>query len=179
METAILANGCFWCTEAIFNRLKGVQSVTPGYSGGQRENPSYDQVSTGATGHAEAIQIQFDPSIISYEDLLDIFFHTHNPTTLNQQGNDIGTQYRSAIFYQSPSQKAASEKKIIELEQSHEFKDPIVTEIVPFEAFYEAEDYHKEYYEKNKDKPYCTFVINPKIAKLLSKYSEKVKEEYK
>ncbi len=179
METVTFANGCFWCTEAVFRRLKGVQSVIPGYSGGARANPSYEQVSTGATGHAEAIQIEFDPDIISYEDLLDIFFHTHNPTTLNRQGNDVGTQYRSAIFYHSENQKNTAEKAITELELSKEFKDPIVTEITQFEAFYPAEDYHRDYYEKNRNKPYCTFVINPKIQKLMSKYTEKVKEEYK
>ncbi|HRN96087.1 MAG TPA: peptide-methionine (S)-S-oxide reductase MsrA [Candidatus Levybacteria bacterium] len=178
METATLANGCFWCTETIFKRLKGVHKVTSGYTGGARKNPSYEQVSTGATGHAEAIQIEFDPSIIPFATLLDIFFHTHNPTTLNRQGNDIGTQYRSAIFYHDDEQKRIAQEKITELEIAQTFKDPIVTQIEPLEIFYPAEDYHKDYYEKNKDKPYCTFVINPKIAKLLEKYSEKVKEEY-
>lgn len=178
METATFANGCFWCTEAIFKRLKGVVSVTPGYSGGQREHPSYEQVSTGATGHAEAIQIEFDPNIISYADLLEIFFHTHNPTTLNQQGNDIGTQYRSAIFYHSPEQKKSAQEAIIMLEESKEYKDPIVTEITPFHAFYPAESYHKDYFDSNRDKPYCTFVISPKVKKLLQKYKDKVQEAY-
>lgn len=172
METAIFANGCFWCTEAVFQRLKGVHSVLPGYTGGARPNPSYDQVSTGATGHAEAIKIEFDPEVITYETLLDIFFHTHNPTTLNRQGNDVGTQYRSAIFYDTDEQKSLAEQKITELEVAHEFKDPIVTEVTNLETFYPAEDYHKDYYEKNKDKPYCTFVIRPKLQKLLEKYSQ-------
>jgi peptide-methionine (S)-S-oxide reductase len=179
MEIATLANGCFWCTEAIFRRLKGVTSVVSGYTGGARPNPSYDQVSTGATGHAEAIQIEFDPQEINFETLLDIFFHTHNPTTLNQQGNDIGTQYRSAIFYHDETQKKIAEQKITELELAKEFKDPIVTEITKFTEFYPAEEYHKDYYEKNKDKPYCTYVINPKLQKLLQKYSGKVREEFK
>ncbi len=175
---ATMAGGCFWCTEAVFQRLKGVQQVTSGYTGGKRENPSYDQVSTGVTGHAEAIQIKFDPSVISYEELLEIFFHTHNPTTLNRQGNDIGTQYRSAIFYHTEEQKKAAQDEITRLELSKEFTDPIVTQIEPFDVFYEAEENHKNYYEKNTDAPYCTFVINPKIQKLLSKYTDRVKEEY-
>lgn len=178
-ETATLANGCFWCTEAIFKRLKGVLSVIPGYSGGERENPSYEQVSTGATGHAEAIQITFDPSIISFDKILEIFWHTHNPTTLNQQGNDVGTQYRSAIFYHDEKQKEIAEKSKESFATSGTYKDPIVTEIVPFKAFYEAENYHKDYYEHNKNKPYCTFVISPKVSKLLKEFSSDVKEEYK
>lgn len=177
METATLANGCFWCTEAVFKRLKGVTTVTPGYTGGARPNPTYDQVSTGATGHAEAIQITFDPEIISFETLLDIFFHTHNPTTLNQQGNDVGTQYRSAIFYHDQKQKKIAEEIITMLELSETFKDPIVTEISEFTEFYPAEDYHKDYYEKNRNKPYCTFVITPKISKLIAQYSDNIKEE--
>lgn len=179
LETATVANGCFWCTEAIFKRLKGVVSVKPGYSGGQREKPNYDQVSTGATGHAEAIQIEFDPTILPYEKLLDIFFHTHNPTTLNQQGADIGTQYRSAIFYHDDRQKEIAEKVKDDLETSHFYKDPIVTEITPFTHFYEAENYHQDYYEKHADAPYCKFVIDPKLSKLLEKYGNDVKDEYK
>lgn len=178
-ETATFASGCFWCTEAIFKRLKGVMSVTSGYTGGKRENPSYEQVSTGATGHAEAIQITFDPTVIPYEKLLDIFWHTHNPTTLDQQGADIGTQYRSAIFYHTEKQKEAAEKSKKELEDSQTYSDPIVTEVKPFEAFYKAEGYHEDYYEKNPNAPYCTFVIDPKIHKLLQEYSNEVKEEYK
>ncbi len=178
METATFAGGCFWCTEAIFQRLKGVQNVTPGYSGGKRPNPTYEQVSTGVTGHVEAIQIEFDPSVIAYETLLDIFFHTHNPTTPNRQGNDVGTQYRSAIFHHNEEQKKAIDAKIAELEKSGEFTDPILTEVTPFEAFYPAEDYHHNYYENNSTKPYCTIVINPKLSKLLSQYSSQVKQEY-
>lgn len=179
IQTATFAGGCFWCTEAIFRRLKGVQSVTSGYTGGSMENPTYQDVSSGTTGHAEAIQIVFDPSIISYDQLLDIFWHTHNPTTLNQQGADQGTQYRSAIFYHDEEQKNLAEKSKEALESSHEFQDPIVTEIVPFTKFYKAEGYHDNYYENNKNAPYCTIVINPKIQKLLKEYSKEVKDEYK
>ena len=167
---ATFAGGCFWCTEALFRRLKGVISVTPGYAGGTVESPSYEQVCSGTTGHAEATQIEFDPAIIPFEKLLDIFWHTHNPTTLNQQGNDVGTQYRSVIFYHSPEQKEIAEKS----------KEPgFVTEIVPFANFYEAESYHKNYYDKNKDSSYCSFVIDPKIQKLLKDYNKEIKDEYK
>lgn len=179
LSTATISNGCFWCTEAIFKRLKGIFSVEPGYSGGYVENPSYEQVSSGTTGHAEAIQIEFDPSILPYEKLLDIFFHTHNPTTLNQQGNDIGTQYRSIIFYHNDKQKEIAEKVKRGLEESHLYSDPIVTEIVPFKAFYKAEDYHKDYYTNHRNAPYCTFVIDPKLHKFLKEYGNDVKEEYK
>jgi len=179
VETATLAGGCFWCTEAIFKRLKGVHSVLPGYSGGKRENPTYEQVCSGATGHAEAIQIEFDPTLIPFEKLLDIFWHTHNPTTLNQQGNDIGTQYRSSIFYHSEKQKEIAKKSEEALEKEKLYPDPIVTEIVPFEKFYEAENYHKDYFDKNQNQSYCNFVIDPKIHKLLKEYGNDVKEEYK
>lgn len=174
-DTATFASGCFWCTEAIFQRLKGVMSVIPGYTGGKRENPNYEQVSTGATGHAEAIQVTFDPSVIPYEKLLDIFWHTHNPTTLNQQGADIGTQYRSAIFYHNEKQKQAAEKSKKELEDSHMYQDPIVTEIVPYEAFYKAENYRENYYNNNQDAPYCTFVIDPKIQKTVTRLQHRRK----
>lgn len=174
-EIATLAGGCFWCTEAIFKRLKGVKSVVPGYAGGKVENPSYQQVSMGSTGHAEAIQIEFDPNSISFEKILDIFFHTHNPTTINQQGNDFGSQYRSVIFYHSENQRQISEKLKEELEEEEIFDKPIVTEIIPFTNFYLATDYHKNYYEKHKDDPYCTFVINPKLQKLLKEYKEDLK----
>lgn len=177
-EIATLAGGCFWCTEAIFRRLKGVESVVSGYSGGRRENPSYEQVSTGATGHAEAIQIEFDPSVISYEKLLEIFFHLHDPTTINMQGADEGTQYRSVIFYHSEEQKNIAEKVRDEIADSGYYKDPLVTEIVPFEAFYTAEEYHQEYYDNNKNQGYCSYVISPKIHKLLKEYKKEVKEEY-
>jgi len=178
-ETATLANGCFWCSEAVFKRLKGVTSVLPGYAGGIVKNPSYDQVCTGKTGHAESTQIEFDPKVISFEKILDIFWHTHNPTTLNRQGNDVGTQYRSAIFYHDEKQKELAEKSKKELEKEGVYKDSIVTEITPFKNFYVAEDYHKNYYESHKDAPYCNFVIDPKVHKLLQEYGNDVKEEYK
>lgn len=177
-EIATLANGCFWCSEAIFRRLKGVKSVLPGYSGGKVEDPSYEDVCTGRTGHAEAAQIEFDPEIISFEKLLDVFWHTHDPTTLNRQGADVGTQYRSAIFYHSDKQRDTAENSKRELEARRVYKDPIVTEIVPFKKFYIAEDYHKKYYEHNQDAQYCRFVIEPKIHKLLKQYGKDVKDEF-
>ncbi len=177
-EIATLANGCFWCSEAIFNRLKGVESVVPGYSGGRVEDPTYEDVCTGRTGHAEAAQIEFDPTVIPYEKLLDVFWHTHDPTTLNRQGNDIGTQYRSAIFYHNDKQREIAEKSKRRIEESGVYKDPIVTEIVPFKKFYIAEDYHKKYYEQHQDALYCRYVIDPKIQKLLKQYGKDVKEEF-
>lgn len=177
LETATFAGGCFWCTEAIFQRLKGVEKVTSGYTGGKRENPSYEQVSTGATGHAEAVQIVFDPSIIPYERLLDIFWATHDPTSLNQQGADIGTQYRSMIVYHNQEQKQQALASKTKVQQ--EYDNPIVTDIVPFEAFYPAEEYHQNFYDTNPVYPYCTVVINPKIQKLLEKFGNEVKESYK
>lgn len=177
-EIATLAGGCFWCTEAIFKRLKGVISVLPGYSGGTIPNPSYEQVCTGTTGHAEAIQIEFDPDQIPFSKILDIYWHTHNPTTLNQQGNDVGTQYRSEIFYHTDMQKEIAEKSLEEIAREKVYPDPIVTEIVPFTNFYVAEDYHKNYYERNKNLPYCNYVIDPKIHKLLEMYRADIKEEY-
>ncbi len=180
MEIATLANGCFWCTEAIFKRLKGVESVASGYTGGERKNPSYEQVSSGATGHAECLQIKFDPSIISYPTILDVFFATHDPTELNRQGNDVGTQYRSAIFWHTDKQKKAAEKKITELKDSGKYEDPIVTELMEFSGFYPAEEYHQDYYDQNRNvNMYCKIVIDPKIKKLLSQFGDKVKEEYK
>jgi peptide-methionine (S)-S-oxide reductase len=178
LEIATIANGCFWCTEAIFSRVKGIKSVIPGYSGGTASDPSYEQVCTGKTGHAEAIQIKFDPRIITFEKILNIFWHTHDPTTLNRQGNDAGTQYRSAIFYHDENQKKAAEKLKNELAEEGVFKDRIVTEITPFSNFYAAENYHKEYYENNRNAPYCSYVIDPKIEKLLLKYSDEIKQEY-
>ena len=177
VETVILANGCFWCTEAIFNRLKGVTSVVPGYAASQVENPSYKEVCTGRTGAAEATQITYDPSIISYDTLLEIFWHTHDPTTLNRQGNDIGTQYRSAIFYQNDEQKQDALASKEALERSGTYKKAVVTEIVPFSNFYPAEDYHKDYYDKNRSQGYCMFVIDPKVKKLLKEYKNVVKDE--
>lgn len=178
-ERATLAGGCFWCTEAIFKRLKGVEGVKSGYSGGVRKNPSYEQVSTGATGHAEAIQIEFDPQIIPYKKILEIFFHLHDPTTPNRQGNDEGTQYRSVIFYNNEEQKEEALTVRDEIAEEGIYKAPIITEIVPFENFYAAEQYHQNYYENNKNQGYCSYVIGPKIHKLLSKYSRDVKEEYR
>lgn len=178
MEIATLAGGCFWCTEAIFKRLKGVISVTPGYSGGSTEKPTYEEVSSGRTGHAETIQIEFDSTKISFDKILDVFWHTHNPTTLNMQGYDIGTQYRSIIFYHDEKQREVAEKSKKELEQWGVFKDKIVTQIVPFKNFYPAEEYHKDYFEKNSNAPYCTFVITPKIQKLFEKYGDEVRQEF-
>ncbi|MBI2028032.1 MAG: peptide-methionine (S)-S-oxide reductase MsrA [Candidatus Levybacteria bacterium] len=177
LETATLGGGCFWCTEAIFKRLKGVVSVMSGYAGGtggENSNPSYDQVSMGTTGHAESIQIKFDPSIISYEKILDVFFATHDPTTLNRQGADIGTQYRSIIFYHSAKQKQSAEESKEKLEKSAKFNSKIVTEILPFSTFYKAEEYHQSFYEKNQTSAYCQIVINPKIQKLLKEFKNDV-----
>jgi peptide-methionine (S)-S-oxide reductase len=179
LETATLAGGCFWCTEAIFKRLKGVESVLPGYAGGQVENPTYEQVSSGTTEHTEAIQIEFNPEQISLEKILDVFWHTHNPTTINQQGNDTGPQYRSIIFYHDEKQKEIAEKSKIEFEKQGIYKEKIVTEIIPFTNFCVAEDYHKNYYEKHKNDLYCDITIGPKIHKLMEKYGKDIKEEYK
>ena len=176
---ATLAGGCFWCTEAIFKRLKGATSVLPGYSGGEKGNPSYDEVCSGTTGHAETIQITFDPKIISFEKLLEVFFHLHDPTTPNQQGADIGTEYRSAIFYHDENQKRIAAELKNKLDKSGQYSKPIVTQIVPFENFYKAEDYNLNYYEKNKSSFYCQIIIDPKIKKLMANYKEEVKEEYK
>jgi len=172
---ATFGNGCFWCTEAIFQQLKGVEKVLPGYTGGSLKNPTYKEVCSGLTGHAEAIQITYNPEEISYRELLDVFFYTHDPTTLNRQGNDVGTQYRSAIFYQDESQKKEAEKIIQQLTQEKVYEDAIVTEVVPFYVFYVAEDYHKDYYKNNKNQPYCRAVINPKVDKFLKKYGSKTK----
>jgi peptide-methionine (S)-S-oxide reductase len=177
-EVATLANGCFWCSEAVFSRLKGVKSVLPGYSGGFIENPTYDEVCTGTTGHAESAQIEFDPSVISYEKLLDVFWHTHDPTTLNRQGADVGTQYRSAIFYHDEKQRKIAQKSKTELEKSGVYKDPVVTEITPFKKFYIAENYHKKYYEQHRGEAYCRFVIDPKVRKLLDQYKSDIKSEF-
>ena len=175
LAIATFGNGCFWCTEAIFQQLKGVESVYPGYTGGSIKNPSYREVCTGTTGHAEAIQIKYDPSVISYRELLDIFFYTHDPTTLNRQGNDVGTQYRSAIFYHNEDQKAAAEEIISQLTAEKVYDDPIVTEVAAMDVFYMAEDYHKNYYQNNKNQGYCRAVINPKLDKFMKKYGSKTK----
>jgi len=174
---ATLAGGCFWCTEAIFKRLRGVSSVTPGYTGGKVEDPSYEQVCSSATGHAEAIEIEFDPSVISYETLLEVFFHLHDPTTLNQQGADHGTQYRSAIFYHNEDQKKTTQKVMKKLESDEAFKNPIVTTIEPADTFYPADESHRDYYAKNSSQGYCQYTIDPKIQKLSSDYKPLLKDE--
>ncbi len=178
-QIATLASGCFWCTEAIFKRIKGVTSVTSGYTGGAVEDPTYEDVSSESTGHAEAIQVTFDPDIISYDLLLDVFWATHDPTTLNRQGNDAGTQYRSAIFYHDAAQKELALASKDKLEKSGKYPDPIVTQIVPYTKFYNAEDHHKDYYDSNRTAPYCMFVIDPKIRKLMEYFKTELKEEYK
>jgi peptide-methionine (S)-S-oxide reductase len=177
METATFGNGCFWCTEAVFQRLKGVQAVTSGYSGGTLKSPTYRQVCTGTTGHAEAIQITYDPALISYPELLEVFWQTHDPTTLNRQGNDVGTQYRSAIFYHSDKQKELAEEYKKKLDASGAFGQPIVTEIVPFKEFYRAEDYHQNYFNENSGQPYCRIMIVPKLEKLKKVFHDKLKTE--
>lgn len=175
-EIAVLGGGCFWCTEAIYRRLRGVECVTSGYAGGLVANPTYEQVSNGDTGYAEAIQIEFDPGQISFSDLLNVFFATHEPTTLNRQGADAGTQYRSVIFYTTPVQRDESMAFIKKLKEDEVFSDPIITEVSPLNKFYQAENYHQRYYESNRSKPYCQVVIDPKIAKLKQKFSALLKE---
>ena len=165
MEISTLATGCFWCTEAVFQQLKGVKSVISGYSGGHVENPSYEQVITGRTGHAEVCQIEFDPEQISFEELLKVFFNTHDPTTLNRQGNDIGPQYRSAIFYHNEGQRKIAERVKSELDKSGTLKNSIVTEITTFEKFYPAEDYHQNFFRNNPNQGYCRYIIAPKLQK--------------
>lgn len=172
-QIAVFGGGCFWCTEAIYQELKGVVAILPGYAGGTTPNPTYEQVTTGRTGHAEAIQVEFDPEQISYETLLTVFFGTHDPTTLNRQGNDTGTQYRSIILYTSPEQKQTAEDYIKKAQA--DLEDPIVTEIKPLEKFYVAEDYHQNYYARNILQPYCQFVINPKLSKLKEKFRHLLK----
>ena len=178
IEVAVFGGGCFWCTEAVFEMLRGVASVSPGYAGGNStgdgKNPTYEAVSSGTTGHAEVIKVEFHPQEISYRDLLIIFFASHDPTTKNRQGNDIGTQYRSVIFYTTNAQKTDAEAFIKELYD--DAARPIVTEVRPLETFYPAEDYHKNYYERNKNQPYCEVIISPKIEKLKEKYSELLKK---
>lgn len=174
-ETATLGAGCFWCVEAIFQRLEGVKSVLPGYSGGHIKNPAYREVCTGRTGHAEVAQIEFDPEIISFEEILDVFWNTHDPTTLNRQGNDVGTQYRSAIFYHNDTQKEIAEKSKKLTAEAGLWPDPIVTEIVPFEVFYPAEEDHKNYFNEHPEQTYCALVINPKVQKFKKAYGGKLK----
>lgn len=176
IETATFGGGCFWCTEAIFKRLAGVVSVKPGYSGGHIPNPTYEEVSSGLSGHAESIQVTFDPSVIPFVRLLEIFFKTHDPTTLNQQGADIGTQYRSAVFYHGDAQKKIAQKYKTELDKTGIFKNPIVTEITPYTSFYEADEQHKDFYEKNRMQPYCLFVVDPKLEKLRELFPSNLKK---
>jgi peptide-methionine (S)-S-oxide reductase len=164
-EVATLAAGCFWCVEAVFEQLRGVKRVQSGYSGGTVESPTYEQVCTGTTGHAEVLQVHFDPAEISFDDLLDVFFTIHDPTTLNRQGGDVGTQYRSAIFHHSEEQKTTAESVIERVERDEIWADPIVTEVTPFEVFYPAEEYHQEYFRQNPAQPYCRAVIAPKVSK--------------
>ena len=174
-EIATLAGGCFWCLEAVYDQMKGVESVESGYMGGQTPDPSYEAVCTGQTGHAEVVQIMFDPAIVSYREILEVFFAIHDPTTLNRQGNDVGTQYRSAIFYHSAEQKALAQDVMTTLTKDKVFDQPIVTEVVPAGAFYVAEDYHQEYFARNPSQPYCTYVVNPKVAKFRKQFAEKMK----
>jgi len=175
LEKATLGGGCFWCTEAVYLELKGVTDVKPGYSGGHIKNPSYRQVVEGNTGHAEVVQITFDPEIVSFSEILEVFFLTHNPTTLNRQGNDVGPQYRSAVFYHSEEQKQVAEKIIQLFEKEKVYDDPIVTEVSAFDTFYIAEDYHINYYARNKNQGYCQFIIAPKLKKFRKVFKEKLK----
>lgn len=174
-EIATLAGGCFWCIEAVFDDLRGVEQVESGYSGGYVSDPSYEEVCRGTTGHAEVVQITFDPQIVSFKELLEVFFTIHDPTTLNRQGADVGTQYRSAIFYHSPEQKEVAEQVIAELGAAHIWDKPIVTEVVPVTEFYRAEPYHQEYFQRNSTQPYCRAVVAPKVAKFRKQYLEKLK----
>jgi peptide-methionine (S)-S-oxide reductase len=175
VDTATLGGGCFWCVEAVYVELKGVLSVMPGYSGGARPNPTYEQVCSGATGHAEVIQVTYDPSVLTYDELLEVFWTVHDPTTLNRQGNDIGTQYRSVIFYHSDDQKQKAEFYKKRLNDSGAYANPVVTEITAFKEFFPAEDYHKNYFANNPNQPYCTFVVQPKVEKFRKVFKDKLK----
>lgn len=175
MEITTLGGGCFWCLEAVYDQLKGVVDVVSGYSGGRVVQPNYQQVCTGMTGHAEVVQVTFDPAVVSFRDMLNVFFTIHDPTTLNRQGADVGTQYRSVIFYHSPEQQAVAEQTIAELDQAKIWDDPIVTEVTPLDMFYPAEDYHQAYFQNNPDQGYCRVVIAPKVAKFRKQYLEQLK----
>ena len=175
IEVATLGGGCFWCMEAVFSELRGVEKVESGYSGGAPADPTYEQVSTGKTGHAEVVQVNFNPKVISFKEILKIFFTMHDPTTLNRQGADVGTQYRSVIFYHNDEQKATAEQVIKEITEAKIWNAPIVTQVEPFKAFYKAEDYHKDYFKEHPEQPYCKLVIAPKIAKLREHYHKKLK----
>ncbi len=170
-EIVVFGGGCFWCTEAVFKMLRGVSSVLPGYTGGTTDNPTYESVSSGKTGHAEAVKIEYDPKTVKYEDLLTVFFGSHDPTTANRQGNDIGTQYRSAVFYTTPEQKEKTENFIKEINDSSQLGRPAVTEVSPLSGFYEAEEYHRDYFVKNPGNPYCQVVINPKLEKVQKQFA--------
>jgi peptide-methionine (S)-S-oxide reductase len=176
-EIATLGGGCFWCTEAVFQELEGVEHVESGYTGGDNPNPTYQEICMGNTGHAEAVQVHFDPSVISYRDILEVFFLTHDPTTLDQQGADIGTQYRSAIFYHSPQQREVAEELIAKLEANGVFDAPIVTEVAELDEFYVAESYHQSYYRQNASQGYCTVVIDPKMAKFRAAFVDRLKKD--
>ena len=175
-SVATLGGGCFWCIEAVFDGLRGVESVESGYSGGHLQNPAYEDICGGDTGHAEVIRVTFDPAVVTYRDILDIFFATHDPTTLNAQGNDIGTQYRSVIYFHTPAQKTAAEAAIRALTDAKEFSRPIITEIAPAPEFYVAEPYHQEYFERNPRQPYCQYVVSPKIAKFRKQFAARLKK---
>ena len=174
-EIATLAGGCFWCLEAVYDQAKGVSSVESGYMGGKNPDPTYEQVCSGRTGHAEVVRIAFDPAALSFSELLEIFFVIHDPTTLNRQGNDVGTQYRSAIFYHSPEQKKTAEEVIAAFTKDKVYENPIVTEVVPATTFYAAEDYHQEYFARNPLQGYCTYVVGPKVAKFRKQFAAKLK----
>ena len=175
VETATLAGGCFWCLEAVFDEMKGVQSVESGYMGGTVANPTYEQVCGGETGHAEVVQLKFDPSVVSFAEILQVFFVIHDPTTRDRQGNDVGTQYRSAIFYRSPEQKAVAERVIADITAARLYRDAIVTEVVPASTFHVAERYHQEYFARNPSQPYCQYVVAPKVAKFRKHFLERLK----
>jgi peptide-methionine (S)-S-oxide reductase len=176
LETAVLGGGCFWCLEAVFDELAGVHSVESGYAGGAKPNPSYEEVCSGRTGHAEVVRVRFDPARLSFRDLLTVFFSIHDPTTPNRQGNDVGTQYRSVIFCQTPEQRATAESVVAELTDAALWDDPIVTEIADAAPFYEAEAYHQEYFARNSGQPYCTVVVAPKVAKFRKSFIERLKQ---
>ncbi len=175
MEVVTLGGGCFWCLEAVYDQMKGVETVESGYMGGKTENPTYEMVCMGRTGHAEVVRVTFDPKVVSFREVLEAFFAIHDPTTLNRQGNDVGTQYRSAIFYHSPEQKAMAEEVIADLTKKQVYDQPIVTEVVPAGPFYIAEDYHQEYFARNSSAPYCVYVVNPKVAKFRKQFAENLK----
>ncbi len=176
-DVATFGGGCFWCLEAVFEQLRGAERVRSGYAGGQLASPTYQQVCGGNTGHAEVVQIDFDPAVISFGDLLDVFFAIHDPTTLNRQGADVGTQYRSVIFYHTPGQKEQAERRIADLNAARIWDRPIVTQVVPFEAFYPAEGYHQEYYRHNPGQPYCQVVVGPKVAKFRKQFANRLVEK--